>query len=217
MKKVIFLWASLLFASSANAFVIYDFTGGYAEDNWDYSLDGGTIYSGIQSLTMISSNANHEGWAQGTSPCCFPADTDFTITALGTGLVTFDWLYETFDPSGSAYDPFGYLLNDVFTQITVDDVWPDDAWEDDEFAGMWPIQSGTTSFSVTLGDVFGFRAHSVDGIEYSSVTVVSNFSAPALTPTPVSAPASLALFVVGLFCLLLNRKPGRAHSSAAFR
>jgi hypothetical protein len=51
------------------------------------------------------------------------------------------------------------------------------------------------SFLVDPGDVFGFRAASLDSAEFSAITTVSNFSAT----TPVPEPSSLML--LGSVCL----------------
>ena len=54
----------------------------------------------------------------------------------------FDWEYETEDEDGPGLDPFGFLLNADFFQLTDND-------GDDH-------QSGWESVSVLAGDLFGF-------------------------------------------------------------
>lgn len=166
----------LIFAGVANAGVIENFTDGYDVSNWTQSLDGGAIDLSGAPLSIVATSSN----SNGNSFFGPSSSTDFTIAALDDGLVTFDWLFSTDDTDGASFDPFGWLLNGVFTQLTTD--------------GLFGDQSGTASFSVFAGDTFGFRAASVDSSFGSATTTISNFSAPAAVP----APASIALFGLGL-------------------
>lgn len=178
MKRIICAFFCL-FVGSANAGMINDFTGGYDVSNWSTSLDGGSIdVSGAPtSVALTSSNA---------FPCCGgpTSNTDLTIAALGDGMVSFDWDYTTTD-FPSAFDPFGWLLNGVFTQLT------------DNSLGA---QSGTASFAVVTGDIFGFRAVSSDSCCGPATTVISNFAAP------VPEPASLILLGLGLAGVGISRR-----------
>lgn len=184
MRKIVCLFACL-FISTANAGIITDFTAGYDVANWTQVLDGGIIdLSGAPTqIIEISSNVD-------MGPV--PADTDFTIAALGDGNVTFDWLYTTADED-AFFDPFGYLLNGIFTQLTTD------------FLPTPPEtpQSGTTSFAVTMGDIFGFRAASTDTQFGSASTTISNFSAPMSESVP--EPSNLFLLGLGMIFLGLRR------------
>lgn len=122
-----------------------------------------------------------------------PSNQDFTIAASGDGTVSFDWVYQTLDEFLSAYwDPFGILLNGVFTKLTEDN-GPD---EDGPIA-----QSGSVSFSVTTGSVFGFRAHSIDSILGAATTTISNFSF-----IPVPEPSTILLLGSGFAGVIVWRK-----------
>lgn len=75
------------------------------------------------------------------------AVTSYTATAPAppAGLPLFNvsgtWDYETFDIDGASFDPFGFLVNGVQFQLS-GDLGPD-------------MQSGTFSFLIAEGDVFG--------------------------------------------------------------
>ena len=142
--------------------VYVDFSGDFAFGLWTQVLNGGSIVDGgVGSVSLTSSD--------GGGGASF---TDFTITALSDLTVTFDWDYLTSDTDGPHWDPFGYLLNGAFTQLTVN-------------TGL-DAQNGTASFFVLTGDVFGFRAWSRDSIFGSATTSVTGFSA-------VPLPSSLSL------------------------
>lgn len=84
--------------------------------------------------------------------------------------MSFDWAYSTDDSySSSRWDPFGYLLNGAFITLT------------DSGVGN---QSGSASFSVLAGDLFGFRQNSYDSIYGRASTTISNFNVPA-APGPL--------------------------------
>jgi hypothetical protein len=150
-----------------------DFIGPYDVGNWTSSTEyGGSISGDSMSITLVS----------GDGRVVTDSSQDFTIAAVADGIVSFDWAFSTIDVDGSYWDPFGYLLNDFFTQLTVDDIFED--------------QSGTTFFAVQAGDVFGFRAYSVDSIFGSATTIISDFSAPIL-PTTVTNPEPTTIVLLG--------------------
>jgi len=170
MKKYLILSLFLCFGT-ANA----NFSGGYDVSNWSQSLDGGIIdLSGApDSINLISSNVDNDE----------PASTDFTIIALNDGVVSFDWSFSSRD-EGPGFDPFGWLLNGAFTQLTVDG--PN---------GSGPLtQLGSTMFNVLAGDIFGFSARSIDSCCGAATTTISNFSAPDVSVSAVPVPAAAWLF-----------------------
>ncbi len=151
------------------------FIGYYGVSNWTTTLNnGGTVNTsgapGQIAVTSGNSFGDNFGGPAG--------DTDFTIAAQAAGLVSFNWSFTTNDLDAS-FDPFGYLLNGVFTQLT-----------NNALSG----QSGIASFAVTSGDIFGFRAHTEDNGWGAGTGTVSNFNAPA---SSVPEPGTLALLVLG--------------------
>jgi len=137
------------------------FAGYYAPANWTQSIQGdGSISTGGAPASISLSGADDGSYIN--------QNTDFTIAAPLAGTVSFDWAYSTAE--GPVFDPFGYILNGGFAQLT------------DNGGGQ--VQSGSASFSVLAGDVFGFRQNSIDSIFGRASTTISNFNAPA-TPGPL--------------------------------
>jgi hypothetical protein len=167
-----------ILAAQANA----AFVNAYDAAKWTRSVNGGGInISGAPSSITLTSSNNGKG--NGSN-----RNQDFTITAVASGLVTFDWNYKTNDKDGAQFDPFGWLLNGVFTQLTKD-------------AGK-KKQSGTFSAAVKIGDSFGFRANSWDSLYGSATTTITKFSAPAQIPVPAAIPSQVpvpaAIWLMGI-------------------
>ncbi len=176
MVAITVLGAALLFVASPQAkAVIVGFEGPYAPANWTLTTNGGdgsvVTLGAPTSITLIGS-------AIGSGN---PIPTDFTTLAAGDGLVSFSWNYETFDTEGPSWDPFGYLLGVVFTQLT-----------DDSGANT---QSGTASFSVLAGQTFGFRVFSVDDTRGPAQSTISSFEVAPI-PEPGTW-AAMAIFAGG--------------------
>lgn len=166
MKKTIL--AAFLFASGAAQAA---FDGSYDVSNWTQSLNGGVVKTTAAPtlVTMISNDDNSGSYAA----------TDFTIAAVEKGVVSFNWSYLNGDIAGSYYDPFGYLLNGNYFQLTSD--------------GDFGAQSGSKSFSVSAGDVFGFRIAAIDSKLGSSYASIRDFQV-----TSVPEPEAYAMFLAGL-------------------
>jgi hypothetical protein len=151
------------------------FAGYYAPANWTQSIQGdGSINTGGAPASISLSGADDNSDTN--------QNTDFTIAAPTAGTVSFDWAYSNPDDSPQ-FDPFGYLLNGAFTQLTIND------------SNL--TQSGPVSFSVLAGDVFGFRQNSIDSRYGRASTTISNFNGPLAASGPASVPGPLPLLGAG--------------------
>jgi hypothetical protein len=149
---------------------VFGFQDAYDPINWtltNSNADGFVDTSGAPASISLTGGDNGSG-SSGT--------TDYTTTAAAAGTVTFDWNYSTND--GPFFDPFGYLLNGSFIQVT------------DDGGGL--VQNGTSTFNVLAGDSFGFRIATTDNIFGPGSVTISNFSAPIPEPSTV-----LSLLVLG--------------------
>ena len=154
-----------LAANPAQALTLFD--GYYAPANWTQTIQpDGSISTGGAPASITLTGADDE---VGTNE-----NTDFTIAAPSGGTVSFDWSFSTDDGDGPLWDPFGYLLNGAFTQLT-----------DNSGAQN---QTGSASFNVIAGDVFGFRQNSVDSILGRASTTISLFNGPVAASVPGPLP-----------------------------
>jgi len=151
------------------------FAGYYAPANWTQSIQGdGSINTGGAPASISLSGADDNSITD--------QNTDFTIATPTAGTVSFDWAYSTSDNLPQS-DPFGYLLNGAFTQLTINDTSL--------------TQSGSVSFSVLAGDVFGFRQNSYASCCGRASTTISNFNGPLPAPGTASVPGPLPLLGAG--------------------
>ena len=163
--------ATLVLAASP-AQALTQFAGDYAPGNWTQTIGGdGSIDTSGAPASIILRGADDDSGND--------VNTDFTIAAPTAGTVSFDWNYSTLDTI-SEFDPFGYLLNGAFTQLTNN--------------GGGLTQSGSASFSVLSGDVFGFRQNTIDSCCGKASTTISNFNGPT---APASVPGPLPILGVG--------------------
>ena len=138
---------------------VINFIGVYDAGNWTINKGGSTTSSvdvsgQPYSIEMTSSDGPGSGLNI----------TSFTITVPASGTISFNWDYASAN-SSPMYDPFGYSVNGVYTQLTDD--------------GGSLNQSGTASVAVNAGDVFAFQARSIDQLFNPATTIISDFSGPA--------------------------------------
>ena len=178
--KRLFAAAAFLLATSAQAGTIIGFTGEYDVSNWTTtftsSCNGCSTTTSATELTLVGADG----------PEAIDQFTDRTITALTDAIITFSWEYETLDDP--YWDLFGIIYNDgsgvLFTQLSND-------------AGTI-VQTGSLSFAVDTGDIFGFRVWSVDSINGAATGTISNFSVESEGGGTVPEPGGLALLGIAL-------------------
>ena len=135
------------------------FTGSYAPANWTSAIQGDGSINTSGAPTSISLSSADDGVEPGVNQ-----NTNYTITAPAAGTVSFSWSYATADGLGPEYDPFGYLKNGTFTQLTSN-------------SGA-NSQSGTATFSVASGDTFGLGQNSLDSLGGRATTTITSFTGP---------------------------------------
>jgi hypothetical protein len=154
-----------LAASPAQA--LTQFAGDYAPANWTFNANGGdgsVDTTSAPSSITLSGNDNNTGGIF----------TNYTINASASGNVSFNWVYNSID---SPIDEFGYLLNGNFNFLSNQD-----------------RQTGTTTFAVASGDLFGFSIDGSDGCCGNGNATISNFNGPT---APASVPGPLPILCVG--------------------
>ncbi len=169
---------TLAAASGASAATVFGFQDAYDPINWTFTNSNadGFVNTGGAPASISLTGGNNDSGSSGT--------TNYTTTAAAAGTVTFNWNYSTNDSDGPFSDPFGYLLNGSFTQVTND--------------GGGVVQNGTSTFNVLAGDSFGFRIFTRDNSFGRASVTISNFSAPAPVPASVPEPSTvLSLLVLG--------------------
>jgi hypothetical protein len=135
------------------------------------------------SISIIGGNGG--GWGSGK--------TTYTTTALIGGLLSFNWSYGTADWN-PYYDPFGFVLNGAFTQLTNN--------------GGPNGQSGAFSTTLAQGDIFGFGINTTDNAFGSGNATISGFAAPV--PEPVSTVGLL----IGAGAMLKRKQQQKAKEKA---
>ena len=199
MKKTLcFLAVSATVAATSSATLLYsDFAGPYAPVNWTQLVSNGgngfVVTSGAPASISLTSSDDGSDQA---------SDVDFTITSLISAVIQFNWSYSTADfgngGNGPSFDPFGWLLNGAYTQVTND-------------VGPLP-QAGLVSFSVVPGDTFGFSQRSVDSGYGAATTTISSFTVSD-SVSAVPEPSG----ILGLGCvlaggLLIRRRDRKVQS-----
>lgn len=142
------------------------FVGAYHPSRWtlmNINADGYVNTSGVPAqIELYGGDTNSNS----------PGTTDYKITSVANGVLSFKWDYLTEEiGDGAAYDPFSFVKNDVETTIFSSPV---------ETTGQ-----GTYSTTVATGDVFSFRITTVDNRLGRGSVKISDFNAPVPEPLTV--------------------------------
>jgi hypothetical protein len=132
------------------------FDGQFAPANW--SLVKPTGGDGSIDVTNAPTSITLTGSDTGSNT---QKITSYQIVAPCKGSISFKWDYVTNDIDGSSFDPFGYMLNGSFVQLSMD--------------GLYGSQTGSSSIAVQLGDIFAFTIRSTDDRLGASVNITSDF------------------------------------------
>jgi hypothetical protein len=79
--------------------------------------------------------------------------TTYTAVASKAMTINLDYQYTTYDCCGSYWDPAGYVINGVYTQLSPGSSAP-----------LYQSPWSKLSFSVNAGDTYGVYVYSVDSI-----------------------------------------------------
>ena len=167
------------------------FSGSYAPNNWTLTNSNADGFVDTSNAPGSISLTGGNNWSYESG------QTAYTTTAAVNSLVSFNWYYSTTDWE-PYYDPFGFLLNGVFTELT-------DPWGSQS-------QSGTYSTLLNAGDIFGFAVNTTDNSYGSASVTISDFEATQV-PEPASVLGLLAFGALGAGAKLKrNKKQDVANS-----
>ncbi len=132
------------------------FVMSYVTGNWNAS--GAVNLFGTDSVQIVGPNIH---------PCSLMPGPDtminnYSIAIPFDGNLKFDFCYRSFDVTGGSDDPFGYMLNGEFTQLS----------------GVDTISNGTINITVEAGDMFAFSQQSNTSSCGSATTTIKNFRGP---------------------------------------
>jgi len=170
-------------ALAAGAAALAGWSGGAQAAYTFYDDDGGngTLSGTYPTFTITGSNDG-----SGVDDTAFYVQTYASPVTL-----SFTWQYASLDSGGSVYDPAGWILDGVQTQLSVD-------------GGPGSTSSGSLSVDVGAGQTFGWYVHSFDSTGGAGMLAVNEDLPPA-----VPEPAGAALAMAGLAALLALAKRAR--------
>jgi hypothetical protein len=169
-----------------------DFTGFYAPGNWTTTGTQGSATNDGVTLQMISGNAG----VGATANLPNVGTLSYTISAAGSGLVSFDWFVPAGgSPDDGTWDYFGVILNGVYSGPNAVGSGGQTGLGNNDTP---EAQTLSFSFSVNQGETFGFFTHTRDGGFGGLTANFTNFSAPIPEPTSVALLALGSLAGLGI-------------------
>lgn len=140
----------------------------------------GFVEGNNQKFTLFGAN-------NGTQNVDFVNLTTYTDTFKKDSELTFDFSYFTQDTDGSNTDKAGFVINDLFTQLSLDDL------------AQFETVNGSITLSLLAGDVFGFYVDATDGlfgrgVLSVDVTKIKTGDAPSAVPVPAAGWLFLSAF-----------------------
>jgi hypothetical protein len=145
--------------------------------------------SGAPTDTIVLTGSEANGTP--APPADDPSDTDFVITVVAAGSITFDWDYASNDTFN--WDHGAYLVNGAEFFLAQNNS---------------AVSNGTVTILVNPGDVFGFRVGSRDQAFSPGILTIDNF---VFVPEPSTA-ALLLLGTLGL-AVAGRRRDGRVRAA----
>ena len=156
------------------------FLGPYDPINWTFSDGGG---NGMVMTNNAPESISLWGDDGGTA-----AIAQYTVPVPADGTIHFDWDYSTGD--SALFDPFGYVLDGSFVELT------DSGGAND--------QAGSAGVDVSQSQTFGFYAQAIDSLGPGGHAEITKFDAPHPVPEPLTA--SLSLMGLGALGLATRRR-----------
>src|SRR5205823_3810767 len=127
------------------------FAAGFDPSNWTLTNTNGGNGSVDITNAPLSITLNGSDNGSGGS-----SNVNYEIPITCNGIIYFHWDYTSYDAfNNSFWDPFGYILNGTFHQLTPNNI---------------VSINGNAAVTVQAGDVFGFSIFSVDNIFGPSVS-----------------------------------------------
>jgi hypothetical protein len=178
-----FFLSLALSVSSANA-VVFTLSSSNGGDGFVNSIPGGIDLFGADNGVGATS-------------------TTLLAIASTTESVAYNWIYTTNDCCGAHWDPGGYIINNVKTQLSADI----------QGTSGTGNASGTISLNLIAGENFGFYIDSPDSIQGRADLAITGDISVAAVPEPTTW-AMMILGFAGVGFMAYRRKNSPALRSA---
>ncbi len=144
----------------------------------------GTAVDNANGYTIYGSTNGAGSYVGDTTNACSTTDscynyTTYTTSSSSDRTLSFGWSYSTSD-DGSWYDPAGYVIDGVYTQLTPDN-YPY------TLSDGTVIYSGIVTLNLLAGQTYGFYVYSYDSMCGGAQIAISYVPLPAALPLFASA------------------------------